>query len=79
MTENNAETQAQSNQTRPTYQDWHEPLTKTLYLRFQCGPNLEVAYLCLRDGEPDMHDLARLSFQQARVLQAAIAAEDRDT
>ena len=53
------------------HEDWTEDLSKVFYLRFQRGPDYEHAYLCIRDGEPDMLDVARVSFKQARLIQEA--------
>ena len=50
------------------HEDWQEAIPGTpFYLRFQRGPNYEIAYLCVDDGEPDMHDLGTFySHQTAR-------------
>lgn len=50
------------------HKDWTESIRGTpFYVRFQCGPDYENAYLCVDDGEPDMHDLAAFySHQTAR-------------
>lgn len=52
-----------------------EQIGRLLYVRFTSGPDHEVAYLCLDDGEPDMHDLASMSFKQARILIEATRVE----
>jgi Lar family restriction alleviation protein len=54
------------------HEDWTEQATPLLYIRFTRGPDYENAYLCLDDGEPDMHDLASMSFTQARMLLEAL-------
>lgn len=68
-----AETQAAEPTPRdPRFEDWTERLSSMLYIRFTRGPDYEDAFLCIDDGEPDMNDVARMSFGQARKLQAAL-------
>lgn len=46
-----------------------------LYVRFESGPDLEDAWLCIEDGEPDMHDIATFSSHQcAQLFIAAMRA-----
>jgi len=58
----------------PKHEDWIEHLCPTIYVRFTRGPNYERAFLCVDDGEPDMRDVATMSFGQARLLMAAYTA-----
>jgi hypothetical protein len=46
-----------------------------LYVRLESGPDLEAAWLCIEDGEPDMHDLATFpNHQCAHVFITAMMA-----
>jgi hypothetical protein len=58
----------------PKHEDWIEHLCPTIYVRFTRGPDYERAFLCVNDGEPDMRDVATMSFGQARLFMAAFAA-----
>jgi hypothetical protein len=50
---------------------WSGCFDRIFYLRWTSGPNYERVFLCIDDGEPDMHDLATMSFGQARIFAKA--------
>lgn len=56
------------------HEDRIEKLDSLFYIRWTCGPDYERAFICIEDGEPDMHDLATVSFKQARMFAAAYRA-----
>jgi len=58
----------------PDHEDYIERLDRIFYIRWTAGPNYERAFLCIEDGEPDMHDLATMSYAQARIFAAAYRA-----
>lgn len=58
----------------PAHEDRIERLDRLFYIRWTSGPNYERAFICIEDGEPDMHDIATVSFGQAQTFAAAYRA-----
>lgn len=58
----------------PAYEDRIERLDGVFYIRWTSGPNYEWAFICIDDGEPDMNDIARVSFGRAEAFAAAYRA-----
>lgn len=61
------------------HRDEIERLTSPFYIRWTSGPDYETAFLCVEDGEPDMNAFAEVSFGQARLFKAALAALGAET
>jgi hypothetical protein len=55
----------------PRYEDRIERLDRLFYIRWTSGPNYERAFICIEDGEPDMNDIAEVSFKRAEMFAAA--------
>ena len=58
----------------PAHEDRIERLDGLIYIRWTSGPNYERAFLCFEDGEPDMHDLATMTYKQATKFAAVYRA-----
>lgn len=58
----------------PAHEDRIERLDKLFYIRWTSGPNYEWAFICVEDGEPDMNDICRVSFNRASLFAEAYRA-----
>ena len=58
----------------PAHEDRIERLDDVFYIRWTSGPNYEWAFICIEDGEPDMNDIARVSFNRAKTFATAYRA-----